>query len=294
MSLLLRLMSGLPLWFIHAVGAFLGWLTWWLSPSYRAHFHDQVRQAGVPWSRARPAVAEAGKMIAELPRLWLRPVEQALGASVRWEGREVMAQALAARRGVLFLTPHLGSFEVAAQAYAEYFGKQYGPVTVLFRPARKAWMRAIVDQSRARPGVATAPATLAGVRQMLRVLRKGGAVGLLPDQVPPLGQGVWAPFFGRPAYTMTLAARLMQQTGAVAVLVWGERLALGRGFVVHVRAGPHINPETTPESAATLINQAMEQLILDLPSQYLWGYHRYKQPRGQASAPSADAQKSEA
>ena len=294
MSLLLRLLSRLPLWFMHAVGAFLGWLTWWLSPSYRAHFKDQVRQAGVPWSRARPAVAEAGKMIAELPWLWLRPAEQQLGASVRWEGREVMAQALAAQRGVLFLTPHLGSFEVAAQAYAEHFAEQHGPVAVLFRPARKAWMRAIVDGARARPGVATAPATLAGVRQMLRVLRKGGAVGLLPDQVPPVGQGVWAPYFGRPAYTMTLAARLIQQTGAVAVLVWAERLPQGGGFVMHVRSGPHIDPETTPESAATLINQAMEQLVLALPSQYLWGYHRYKQPRGQVSAPSADAQTREA
>lgn len=285
MTLLLRLMSRLPLWFMHGLGAFLGWLTWWASPSYRAHFKDQARQAGVAWPRARLAVAETGKMIAELPRLWLRPVDQPLGASVRWEGIEVIEQALAARRGIVFMTPHLGSFEVAAQAYAEHFAAQHGPITVLFRPARKAWMRAIVDQARARPGLDTAPATLAGVRQMLRVLRKGGAVGLLPDQVPPDGLGVWAPFFGRPAYTMTLAARLMQQTGALAVLAWGERLPLGRGFVVHVCAGPQIDAESTPESAAATINQAMEQLVLASPSQYLWGYHRYKQPRGTAAQP---------
>lgn len=284
----------MPLWLTHRLGAVLGWLTWWASPSYRAHFKDQVRQAGVPWSDARPAVAEAGKMIAELPKLWLRPPEQALGSSVRWQGREVIEQALASRRGIIFLTPHLGSFEVAAQAYAEQFAQQHGSITVLFRPARKAWMRSIVDQARARAGVATAPATLAGVRQMLRVLRKGGAVGLLPDQVPPLGLGVWAPFFGRPAYTMTLAARLIQQTGAVAVLAWGERLPKGRGFVVHVRAGPQISPESTPESAATTINQAMEQLVLASPSQYLWGYHRYKQPRVQTPGAEADMQAREA
>ena len=272
---------------MHGLGALLGWLSWWASPSYRAHFREQVRQAGVSWPAARPAVAEAGKMIAELPRLWLRPVERRLGASVSWDGRELIEGALTSGRGIIFLTPHLGCFEVTGQAYAESFAAQHGPVTVLFRPARKAWMRAIVDQSRARPGLATAPATLAGVRQMLRVLRKGGAVGLLPDQVPPAGLGVWAPFFGQPAYTMTLASRLLQQTGAVALLIWGERLSFGRGFVVRVRPGPRIAPESTPESAAAAINQAMEQLILSLPSQYLWGYHRYKQPRSQASAPGA-------
>ena len=98
---------------------------------------------------------------------------------------------------------------------------------MLYRPARKAWLRELVDTSRTRPGLAVAPATLAGVRQMMRALRRGEAVGLLPDQVPPDGMGVWAPFFGRPAYTMTLAARLVQQTGAALLLAWGERLPRG-------------------------------------------------------------------
>jgi KDO2-lipid IV(A) lauroyltransferase len=280
MALLLRIMSRLPLLLMHALGALLGWLAFGLSPSYRARFMAQARQAGLAWPAVRPAVGQAGAMLTELPRLWLRPADQALGGLARWEGREVIDAALAEGRGIVFLTPHLGSFEVTAQAYAEQFGRSHGPITVLFRPARKAWMRSIVDQSRARPGLDTAPATLAGVRQMIRALRKGGAVGLLPDQVPPEGLGVWAPFFGKPAYTMTLAARLVQQTGATPVLAWGERLAGGRGFVVHVRPGPQIPPESTPESAAFLINQAMEQLILAAPSQYLWGYHRYKQPRG--------------
>jgi KDO2-lipid IV(A) lauroyltransferase len=59
-------------------------------------------------------------------------------------------------------------------------------------------------------------------------------VGLLPDQVPPDGMGVWAPFYGRPAYTMTLAARLVQQTGAALLLIWAERLPAGRGWVLRV------------------------------------------------------------
>jgi KDO2-lipid IV(A) lauroyltransferase len=114
---------------------------------------------------------------------------------------------------------------------------------------------------------------------MIRALRRGEFVGLLPDQVPPEGLGVWVPFFGKPAYTMTLAGRLAQQTGCVVLSLRGERLGGGQGFVVHVQPGPEIGPADTPESAATTVNAAMEMLIRQAPDQYLWSYNRYKAPR---------------
>ena len=180
-------------------------------------------------------------------------------------------------QGVLFLTPHLGCFEVAAQAYAREYGRNR-PMTVLFRPARKAWLTQIVAQSRTRPGMSSAPTTLAGVKQLVRALKSGNCVGLLPDQVPPNGQGLWTSFFGRDAYTMTLSARLAQQTGATVLLAWGERLSWGRGYVVHVQPLPEALAADL--AVATLqINRAMEQLVLGGAGQYLWGYDRYKQPR---------------
>lgn len=277
MLLVFRLMARCPLWLLHALGSLAGWLSYALSPSYRQRFQAQVRQAGLPAAQARPAIAQAGRMITELPWLWQR--RQALGELVRWQGAELIESRLAEGRGMVLLTPHLGCFEVTARAFAERFGRRM-PITVLYRPARKAWMRALMEGAREREHLATAPANLAGVRQMLRALRQGQAIGLLPDQVPPEGLGVWAPFFGRPAYTMTLAAKLAVQSGAPLMLLWGERLAQGRGYVIHVQAGPTIPSEASPEQAATLINQAMEGLIRQAPQQYLWGYHRYKQPRG--------------
>jgi KDO2-lipid IV(A) lauroyltransferase len=115
---------------------------------------------------------------------------------------------------------------------------------------------------------------------MLRALKRGETVGLLPDQVPPDGMGVWVPFFGQSAYTMTLAARLVQQTGAAVGLLWTERLPRGRGYVVHAQELPEPLPEGGgDEAAALVINRAMEAVIRRCPQQYLWGYHRYKQPR---------------
>ena len=160
-------------------------------------------------------------------------------------------------------------------------------MTVLFRPPPKAWLNELVTTARARPGLTTAPTTLGGVKQIIKALKRGEAVGLLPDQVPPLGLGVWAPFFAAPAYTMTLPARLAQQTGAAVLIAWGERLAWGRGYRVHVRPMqpmPTSVAQLPPEIAlsATWVNAAMENLVRACPQQYLWGYARYKSPRESA------------
>jgi KDO2-lipid IV(A) lauroyltransferase len=266
---LFQLLSGWPLPLLHLFGAGIGWLTWLLSPTYRRRFAENARQAGYRAGEVRRAVAEAGKLVAETPRLWFGRMP-----AIEWENAELIAALRVQGRGILFLTPHLGCFEVTAQAYAARFG----PITVLYRPARKEWLQELVATSRNRPNMTAVPTTLSGVRQMLRALRAGEAVGLLPDQVPPRGLGVWAPFFGRDAYTMTLPARLVQQTGAAVVLAWGERLPGGRGFRVRLQALDEALA-ADPAAAAAQVNAAMERLVRAGPTQYLWGYARYKQPR---------------
>jgi len=278
MLFLLRWLARWPLWLLHALGSALGWLTYALSPSYRARLCANARLAGVDEPARRASIGEAGRLVSELPRLWLRPPRQPIDDPVRWEGAEFMQSLLDEGRGVVLLTPHMGSFEVSAQAYAERFGRTQ-PITVLYRPARKRWLRELEETARARPALSTAPASLAGVRQMLRALRRGETVGLLPDQVPPEGMGAWVPFFGQPAYTMTLAARLVQQTGAAVGVLWTERLPRGAGYVVRALPLAEPLPEHGDEASAAALNRAMEAVIRQCPAQYLWGYHRYKAPR---------------
>jgi len=280
-----------PLRLLHALGGVLGWAGYLLSASYRQRLRANAALAGVSAGQRRAAVADAGRLVMELPRLWLRPRHEPIADPVRWDGAEFVEDLLVQGLGLVLLTPHLGSFEVAAQAYAERFGARQ-PVTVLYRPARQPWLRELEETARARPALATAPASLAGVRQMMRALRRGETVGLLPDQVPPVGMGVWAPFFGRPAYTMTLAARLVQQTGAAVGVLWCERLPRGGGYVVHAMPLPEPLPPSLSgsggdEAAAAAINRCMEAVIRLKPTQYLWGYHRYKSPRGAATGSGA-------
>jgi len=217
----------------------------------------------------RPAVAESGKLLMEAPRLWF-----GADARIEWDGAELIDAARASGRGILFLTPHLGCFEIAAQGYARRFGR----ITVLYRPARKTWLRELVATSRVRTNLATAPTTNSGVRQLLKALKAGEAVGMLPDQVPPQGQGVWAPFFGRAAYTMTLPARIAQQANALVLFAWGERLPLGRGYRIHLREWNDAFA-SQPEANAAQLNARMEALVRECPEQYMWGYARYKEPK---------------
>ena len=285
MSFLLAWLSRRSLRLLHALGALLGWAAYLLSPSYRRRLKGNADLAGLGAAERHASVGEAGKLVMELPRLWLRPAAEPVNDPVRWEGAELIEAVLDSGKGLVLLTPHMGSFEICAQAYAQRFGARQ-PITVLYRPARQAWLRELEETARARPALATAPANLAGVRQMMRALRKGETLGLLPDQVPPDGMGVWAPFFGQPAYTMTLAARLVLQTGSAWLLIWSERLPQGGGYTVHVQAPAEVLPargaqdeEAWMAAAAGVINRAMEDLIQQKPAQYLWGYNRYKQPR---------------
>lgn len=287
MSTVLHWLSRRSLGFLHGLGAMLGWAGYFVSASYRQRLRANAGLAGIGRAERRAAVAHAGRMVAETPRLWLRPASLPLEPPVQWQHAELVERALAAGRGLVVLTPHLGAFEVIGQAYAERFGARQS-MTALYRPARKAWLRALETTARNRPGLLTAPASLAGVRQMIRALRHGQTVGLLPDQVPPEGMGVWAPFFGRPAYTMTLAAKLALQTGAPILLTLSERLPCAAGWRIRV----YELPEPLPAAAAfagddaahqtecaAVMNRAMEFLIRQCPAQYLWGYHRYKAPR---------------
>ena len=260
----------------------MGWLAFVASPVYRRRFLDNAALAGYRFSQVRAGVAHAGRMVAELPRLWLGAVPP----PCRLVNGDCVERAYAAGRGIVFLTPHLGCFELSAQATARRWSAQHGPITVLYRPARQAWLAKVMETARNRPGMQAVPTTLAGVRQMIKALRRGEAVGLLPDQVPPEGQGLWSSVFGRDAYTMTLAARLAQQTGAAVLLAHCERLPWGRGFVLYFEplAAPLCNDL---EAAVLQINQGMEHVIRQCPQQYLWGYGRYKQPHADAATGAA-------
>jgi Kdo2-lipid IVA lauroyltransferase/acyltransferase len=282
-----RFFSIWPLRSLHALGGALGWGVWLCSAAYRHRFRDNAAQAGVPFAVARPAIAEAGRFVAELPKLWLRPFDQSCMANVQMQGQEHAHKAFAQGKGVIFFGPHCGSFELGPQALAEVFGPRHGAITAIYRPARQTWLAAIELATRQRPFFKVLPASLSTIKTMHKALKANQAVALLTDQVPPDGLGIWAPFFGKPAYTMTLAARLAIQNGAVLLPVSCERLPGGRGYIVKIRPAVQCATGSDLLQTVTTINQSIQTIVLSQPGQYLWGYNRYKTPRIQTTQKAA-------
>jgi len=271
---LMSLAARFPLALLHALGTLLGWAMYGISPTYRRHLRENLAAAGYGEDARmlRAAVAGAGRMLAELPAIWLRPRAEVTALVRHIDGRELAEAARDAGRGIVFLTPHLGCFEIAAKIAAENF-----PITVLYRAPKLAWLQPLIENGRGQDNVRLARADVSGVRELVGALLRKEAVGILPDQVPGEGEGEWVEFFGRPAYTMTLGARLAARPGSICLLAFGERLPGGRGYVLHLRPLPAALPG---ESETRRMNRALEALIRECPGQYLWGYNRYKHPKG--------------
>ncbi|HEX7156493.1 MAG TPA: lysophospholipid acyltransferase family protein [Burkholderiaceae bacterium] len=281
LTALFRILACLPLRALHALGAALGWMAYLASPAYRRRMRENLQQAGLLEGPVlRRAIAESGKQALEIAWVWTRPGEQ-LMRRVQADNPEVEAAILGERRAVLFLTPHLGCFEIIAQHYMLREAGRARPMLALYRVPRKAALRPLFEQARIRNGLRLASADMRGVRLLIQALKQRQLVALLPDQVPSRGEGVWAPFFGRPAYRMTLPARLARAHDAVVGLFYAQRLPRGAGY--RIRWERLEQPLTgDPVADATTINRAMELLIRRCPEQYLWSYARYKVPGGVA------------
>lgn len=293
MVFLYRLLSLLPLPWLHRLGAVLGRFVYVLSSRYRRNMRVNLHQAlgaegrNLAWAVA----AESGKQALEMARIWLRPLDEIKDMVVDVQGWEHVESAREKGRGILFLTPHLGCFEIIGPYLA-----LSAPLTCLYRPPKNRGLQTLIRQGRERGQMKLAAADLSGVRTLLKALKKGESVALLPDQAPKMGEGVWLDYFGRPAYTMTLAARLSEME-AETLMTWSQRLPGGKGYRIYFEpihallAGP-LEGDTV--ARAGQINFACEQLIRRCPTQYLWGYNRYKIPAGAGLPPDlSDPPKSE-
>ncbi len=267
----LRILAHLPLIVSHGIGALLGLLNYFLNQKSRKHARLNVTQSGLvaPKNLNKMLIKNAienGKGLMETLSLWLKPYPVVLSYVRGVTGLEAVNTALKKNKGVIFLTPHLGCFEITSLYYGSH-----NPITVLYRPPRQAWLLPLLVSGRERGNIKLAPANMQGVRELLGALKRNEAIGILPDQTPAEGEGEWADFFGKPAYTMTLASKLASKTGAAIFMAYGERLSWGRGYHFHIKP-----VENTLIHNVQGLNHAIETQIAEKPSQYLWAYPRYK------------------
>lgn len=270
----LRLLARLPLRWFHRGGVVVGWLMYWVWPTYARRLGENLRASAICTNEhdyralLRENVRESGKAVTEWVKIWFGPDREITRLIVDCQGWSHVEESGRFGKGIIFITPHLGCFEIVAQYIAQRLA-----LTVLYRPPRKRWLEPLIIAGRSRPQLKLAPTTRKGVQLLLKALRRGEAIGLLPDQAPNSRAGVWTNFFGRPAYTMSLVRKLQQTTGAAVISAFAERLPCGEGFRMEFQ------PVTTENFDESALNRIVEDLVRGCPAQYMWSYNRHRVPR---------------
>lgn len=280
MKCLIYLISRLPLNFLRLVGRWVGALIYRFDQRYQAEINRNLTRAGLySETMARAVAREQGAQAIEAPWVWGRSRKEVLSkCRIDDASVAVLNEALTSGRAIVFLTPHLGCYEVGPMMVAERWLKGSDrQFAILYRVPRKSYLRDIVGKGRVSENIVPASADLKGVRQILKIMKAGGIAGILPDQVPSHGEGVWAPFFGEKAYTMTFPLKLARQFKAQVIMARMQREA--EGWCMYVKGWDYVLSGDEKKDAEAM-NQFIEETILCCPQQYLWSYKRYKCPRG--------------
>ncbi len=231
-------------------------------------------------SMQREVLRNTGRQTFETLRFWTRDADSNLRLLREDASVALFDAALASGRGVIVAAPHHGNWELLNQWLARRTS-----LAILYAPPEQKWLddflRRVRQNNADANRVEQVRAGSQGVRLLLKRLQSGGVVGILPDQQPKLGDGVWAPFFGMPALTMTLLGRLAARTGAQVLYAWCEREGKGPHFVLRFATPPEAIYSADAETSATALNAGLEALIRQAPAQYQWTYKRWtQQPEG--------------
>lgn len=228
----------------------------------------------------KQTLKENAKTLFELPRIFQQGGQFALDLIREVDGIEHYHRALNDGKGVILLAPHLGNWELTV-----HYLNQFAPITAMFDPPKQPFLNEIMRRGRESSGATLVPADGTGVRAQLKQLKKGGVIGILPDQVPPHDNaGIHAPFMGQTAFTMTLVNNLAKRSGATVLMTFAERLA-GGGYRLHVFPAPSDIAADDALISATALNLGVEQCVNIAPAQYQWTYKRFKHQPNDGAEP---------
>jgi KDO2-lipid IV(A) lauroyltransferase len=215
-----------------------------------------------------------GRNLLETLRVWTRSRAANLRLVRQVHAGELLDEALAQGRGLIISAPHVGNWEILV----EYLASR-APFALVFRVPEKKFGEVFLRLARDGPNVQLVPAEATAMRPLWKTLKDGGMVGVTPDQQPKLGSGEFAPFFGRPALTLSLIPRLAERSGAPVLFAWAEPVP--GGFDIRFERGAREIAAADLAVATAAMNAQVEAIAKRDMKQYQWTYKRWsKRPRG--------------
>ena len=281
-SLVLRLLAFLPLSFSRLVGRAFGRRVCWRQGNSARVTLRNIELCFPAWANerhrklARRSLEETGRMALETPAVWYRGNQWRPTRVLRWENLELFEKALEADSGLIMLIPHLGNWEMAGMIVSAR-----RPTTILYREPRVSQLNDLLRELRNVGTANLVPASGKGVMAVLRTLRDNGMTMILPDQEPATQGGIFSPFFGISAYSMTLVHRLHQKTSARILFAYAKPEK--NGFVVGFCEPEEAIYSESEQDSVDAMNRTVEKLVIAAPEYYQWEYKRFrKRPAGEA------------
>ncbi len=222
---------------------------------------------------------EMVRLVMESGAVWHWSADRILRHVREVDGWAHVERARRSGRGYLMIGAHIGNWEILT-----LYGTIREPFACLYKAPSDPEVDALITRSRQRFGGKLIASGSPAMRQLLRQLKAGQGAGLLADQQPKQGEGIFAPFFGTEALTMTLVNRLARRTGCAVFFSDARRLADGRGWAIEFRPADERIAAEDPAVAIACINEWLEEKIRATPAQYLWSYKRFGiRPQGEAA-----------
>lgn len=279
---LITAVGRLPFAWLQRIGYVVGHTLAWFPNSQRRIARLNIRYCFPELSPQEQAalvhksLRHTAMTIMEMLAFWSKSPQQLLKLVTR---EDTWPKAPADGRGMIFLLPHMGAWELFTTVAASLY-----PVVALYRPPKKAYLEALIHGARERSGMTLVPTTASGVKNLVQALREGKVLGMLPDQDPGENGGIFTPFFGQPAWTMTLVARLIVKHQTPVYFTYAERLGVGKGFSIHITPASAELYSDDINTVTAQINAQIERIARTCPEQYQWSYKRFKrQPNGAQS-----------
>ena len=203
---------------------------------------------------------------------WAMPPDWSIAQIRDVHNKDILLDGLASPNGMLAIVPHLGTWEMM-----NAWLNQFGSPTIMYKPVKSMMTNDFILQGRARLNATLVPTDGSGVKAIFKTLKQGGFSIVLPDHVPDPSGGVVVPFFGIETLTSTLASKLASKTKCALVGLSCIRRDDGRGFDIYCyKLDDPALYNRNAETAAYALNLAMQRMIEDNYSHYMWGYRRFK------------------
>lgn len=280
LQFLLTLYARTPLSAAQQIGRFIGWFAWTfrLRERHTAEVNIALCFTHLPQQQQQQLVkqtlVENGKLMAELPITWLRPFSEFESRVDVREFRRHLNERYQQGKGLIVAVPHMCNWELGLHAVVSV-----APTTVLYRPPRQKWLEEVMTKGRTATGAVLVPATGSGVKELVAALKRKEIIIILPDQIPKQMQnagGLYSPFFGHPAMTMTLLSKLAAKTEAPVVLAFVKRLSRGGCFQGRILDAEAAVNDSNLEVSVGALNKTIERAVLEVPAQYQWVYRRFQ------------------